>query len=157
MQLMFRYGNLRPICYVCPFKCCKSGSDLTIADYWGISQLHPEMDDDKGTSMVFVNTMRGKKYFDLSKTHYLETSYEESWPFNNVVTSSKKHPKRDYFYSQIDKRQSVIKLMNDISFPFSYKVKKICKEFVKKVIKTIAGDTGVYFIKMHIWDKLKKE
>ena len=65
------------------------GSDLTIADYWGISQLHPEMDDDKGTSMVFVNTMRGKKYFDLSKTHYLETSYEESWPFNNVVTSSK--------------------------------------------------------------------
>lgn len=131
MQLMFRYGNLRPICYVCPFKCCKSGSDLTIADYWGISQLHPEMDDDKGTSMVFVNTMRGKKYFDLSKTHYLETSYEESWPFNNVVTSSKKHPKRDYFYSQIDKRQSVIKLMNDISFPFSYKVKKICKEFVK--------------------------
>ena len=31
------------------------------------------------------------------------------------------------------------------------------KEFVKKVIKTIAGDTGVYFIKMHIWDKLKKE
>ena len=128
MQLMFRYGNLRPICYVCPFKCCKSGSDLTIADYWGISQLHPEMDDDKGTSMVFVNTMRGKKYFDLSKTHYLETSYEESWPFNNVVTSSKKHPKRDYFYSQIDKRQSVIKLMNDISFPFSYKVKKICKK-----------------------------
>ena len=47
--------------------------------------------------------------------------------------------------------------MHDISFPFSYKVKKIRKEFVKKVIKTIAGDTGVYFIKMHIWDKLKKE
>lgn len=49
-----------------------------------------------------------------------------------LLLHQKKHPKRDYFYSQIDKRQSVIKLMNDISFPFSYKVKKICKEFVKK-------------------------
>lgn len=156
MQLMFRYGNLRPICYVCPFKCCKSGSDLTIADYWGISQLHPEMDDDKGTSMVFVNTMRGKKYFDLSKTHYLETSYEESWPFNNVVTSSKKHPKRDYFYSQIDKRQSVIKLMNDISFPFSYKVKKICKEFVKKSDKNYSRRYRCLFYKNAYMGQIKK-
>lgn len=156
MQLMFRYGNLRPICYVCPFKCCKSGSDLTIADYWGISQLHPEMDDDKGTSMVFVNTMRGKKYFDLSKTHYLETSYEESWPFNNVVTSSKKHPKRDYFYSQIDKRQSVIKLMNDISFPFSYKVKKICKEFVKKNDKNYSRRYRCLFYKNAYMGQIKK-
>ena len=56
MQLMFRYGDLRPICYECPFKSCRSQSDITIADYWGINKLHPEMDDDKGTSMVFVNT-----------------------------------------------------------------------------------------------------
>lgn len=43
---------LRPICFSCPFKGGKSGSDLTIADFWGISSVEPSMHDDKGTSMV---------------------------------------------------------------------------------------------------------
>lgn len=43
---------LRPICFSCPFKGGRSGSDFTIADFWGISKIEPEMHDDKGTSMV---------------------------------------------------------------------------------------------------------
>lgn len=43
---------LRPICFSCPFKGGSSGSDLTIADFWGISKVEPDMNDDKGTSMV---------------------------------------------------------------------------------------------------------
>ena len=100
MQLMFRNASLRPICYECPFKSCKSQSDITIADYWGIDKLHPEMDDDKGTSMVFINTKKGKNYFDLSQIKYIETTYQESWSFNNVRTPSKKHPKRDFLYEK---------------------------------------------------------
>lgn len=43
---------LRPICYSCPFKGGKSGSDITIADFWGISKVDPSMQDEKGTSMI---------------------------------------------------------------------------------------------------------
>lgn len=43
---------LRPICFSCPFKGGRSGSNLTIADFWGISSAYPTMHDDKGTSMI---------------------------------------------------------------------------------------------------------
>lgn len=141
--MMFRYGDLRPICYECPFKSCKSQSDITIADYWGINKLHPEMDDDKGTSMVFINTDKGAEAFDLSQTRYMETTYEESWPFNNVVTSSKRHPKRDYFYEHVDSQKSVIKFINSIIFPPSYYVKLVVKTCIKNIILFVSGEKGL--------------
>lgn len=49
---------LRPSCYACPAKCLKSGSDVTIGDFWGIERVMPEMDDDKGVSVVMVNRDR---------------------------------------------------------------------------------------------------
>ena len=45
---------LRPSCYVCPSKCLKSGSDVTIGDYWGIQNVKPEIDDDKGICCLLV-------------------------------------------------------------------------------------------------------
>ena len=53
----------RPSCHNCPSKNLRSGSDITIADYWGVASKLPEMDDDKGTSLVLVNTEKGKKAF----------------------------------------------------------------------------------------------
>lgn len=47
---------LRPSCHNCPARSFSSGSDFTLADYWGIERQHPEMDDDKGTSLVAVHT-----------------------------------------------------------------------------------------------------
>lgn len=49
---------LRPSCYACPAKCLKSGSDVTIGDFWGIEKVMPEMDDDKGVSVVMMNRDR---------------------------------------------------------------------------------------------------
>ena len=42
----------RPSCHNCPCKNLKSGSDITIADYWGIASKLPDMDDVK-TPTVF--------------------------------------------------------------------------------------------------------
>lgn len=46
---------LRPSCYACPSKSFKSGSDITIGDFWGVQHVMPEIDDDKGVSVVMVN------------------------------------------------------------------------------------------------------
>lgn len=51
---------LRPSCYKCTAKNGASGSDLTIADFWGIQNYHPEFDDDKGVSVVFEHTDTGR-------------------------------------------------------------------------------------------------
>lgn len=138
MQAMFQYLDLRPICYKCPFKSCKSHSDITIADYWGINILHPEMDDDKGTSMVYINTEKGKSFYDLEKTDYIETSYEEAFPFNNVVTSSKLHPYRERFFRKIDDTSSIIELLNRYRYTRSFTVKRAVTAGIKSVLPNFA-------------------
>lgn len=45
---------LRPSCYSCPAKSGKSCSDITLGDFWGIENVCPEFDDDKGCSVVLI-------------------------------------------------------------------------------------------------------
>lgn len=51
---------IRPCCGDCRFKGVPRKSDVTFADFWGIDK---ELDDDKGTSMLLVNSEKGKKIF----------------------------------------------------------------------------------------------
>lgn len=149
LQAMFHYLDLRPICYECPFKSCKSHSDITIADYWGIHALHPEMDDDKGTSMVYLNTLRGKTFFPLDKTSYLKTNYEEVFGINNIITSVRKHPHRDDFFTKVDKSKSIIKLLNHYTFPPT-------KELVKKILEILLPKNNYQKLQRWIWRQRKK-
>lgn len=48
--------TLRPSCYACPFKSGRSGSDITLADFWNIRDVLPAFDDDRGASLVLLNT-----------------------------------------------------------------------------------------------------
>lgn len=49
----------RESCDNCRFKGYHRISDLTIGDFWGIWDIEPEMDDNKGTSVVLVQSDRG--------------------------------------------------------------------------------------------------
>ena len=50
----------RPSCTDCPAK--TSGyADLTLGDFWGSEKIVPELDDDKGTSVVLIQTDKGRK------------------------------------------------------------------------------------------------
>lgn len=61
-KLFTRHFILRPSCYVCPFKGKAKRADITIADFWGIEKVSLEMNDDKGTSLVIVNSKKGLQY-----------------------------------------------------------------------------------------------
>lgn len=55
-----QYGNFaRPSCYNCQFKGFPQYSDITLGDFWGIEKVDKTMDQDKGTSLVMVNTKKG--------------------------------------------------------------------------------------------------
>lgn len=60
MLLFLQDMTLRPSCYRCGFRNGCSGSDLTMADLWNVAEAAPEMDDDRGVSLVRVNTEKGK-------------------------------------------------------------------------------------------------
>lgn len=51
---------LRPSCSNCSFKGIHRVSDFTLGDYWGVWDQMPDMDDNKGTSIVFVHSDKGK-------------------------------------------------------------------------------------------------
>lgn len=70
----------RPSCYQCPYKSVFHPADLTIADYWGIQKIAPEFNDNKGVSLVLVNTDAGKALFEQVKdtVELLECKLEDS-------------------------------------------------------------------------------
>ncbi len=43
------------------------GSDLTIADFWGVKKVSPDMFDNKGTSVILVNSDKGKTLMNSIK------------------------------------------------------------------------------------------
>lgn len=56
MQAFLANLTLRPSCYACPAKCGRSGSDVTLGDFWGIGKIAPELDDDRGCSLLIIKS-----------------------------------------------------------------------------------------------------
>jgi coenzyme F420-reducing hydrogenase beta subunit len=55
---------LRPSCHKCQFTNFNRPSDITMGDFWSIPEFNRKFDDDKGTSLVLVNTEKGRRVFD---------------------------------------------------------------------------------------------
>ena len=94
---------LRDSCYNCKVKSGKSCSDVTIADYWGVSKFHPEMDDDKGTSLVLAYTIKGLDAVStiLQNCEYVESDYKYGLYANPCIERSVKVPKyRSEFWKE---------------------------------------------------------
>ena len=105
--------SLRPSCYSCPAKGGRSGADITIGDFWGIEKLYPELDDDKGTSLVLVNSIRGKKYVTDVTDRLHEVNLQESIKDNSAYRYSVPKPvNRDYFFRSVRKGCTVHDALN---------------------------------------------
>lgn len=55
---------LRKSCENCKFALIPRQGDITIGDYWGISDYDKSLSDGKGTSVVLVNSKKGENIFD---------------------------------------------------------------------------------------------
>ena len=123
---------LRPSCYRCQSKHGCSNSDITIADFWGIRRVIPEMDDDKGTSLVLLNSDKGKYQFRWSYTICKEIPIDIVFKYSPAYYKSvAPHPKRNDFFNKISKNDSVIHLVNKYARPtLKDKIKRmlnVCK------------------------------
>lgn len=57
----------RPSCAKCPFTNLRRVGDLTIGDFWGWEKFHKEFNDDKGISLLMVNSAKGEELFEIFK------------------------------------------------------------------------------------------
>lgn len=85
---------LRPSCYQCPVRDLRSGSDLTLADFWGIETLIPELDDDKGVSVIMVNTEKGQQLIKQLGLRIYNVKYRDIETRNTSVHLSSALPRR---------------------------------------------------------------
>ncbi len=63
MKAFLKDFCLRPSCYSCPFKGVDRMSDITLGDFWGVAKVLPELDDNKGTSLVITHSDKGEAVF----------------------------------------------------------------------------------------------
>ena len=95
-------GNycLRESCYDCSFKSTQRISDFTLGDYWGIWNQNPEMDDNKGTSLLLVHSIKGNKILEAISTqlNYVQVDLDESIKENpSMIKSSTINKDRSLF------------------------------------------------------------
>ncbi len=75
-KVLFHSHNiLRPSCHQCKYTNLTRPSDITIADFWGIENCMPDFDDNKGVSLVLINSAKGQGLFEDIKEKLI---YRES-------------------------------------------------------------------------------
>ncbi|MBP5505159.1 MAG: Coenzyme F420 hydrogenase/dehydrogenase, beta subunit C-terminal domain [Bacteroidales bacterium] len=71
--------NIRPSCFNCKYRSLQRVADITLGDFWAIEKYMAEYDDNRGTSFVLVNTIKGDillKGLDMY-LHPMEIDFEE--------------------------------------------------------------------------------
>ena len=68
LRLFYSNCFLMPSCYNCKFTNFNRASDITIGDFWGIEKSMPDFDDNRGISLVLVNSEKGRCLFESIKT-----------------------------------------------------------------------------------------
>lgn len=66
-EMFYKHYTLRPSCYKCPYCNLDRVGDVTIADAWGIDYHNADFNDDKGCSLVIINTNAGADAFESVK------------------------------------------------------------------------------------------
>lgn len=110
---------LRPSCANCKAKEGRSGSDITLADYWCVDKVHPQLIDDKGVNLVVVRTEKGLKSIKgMRKAILIESRYEEGMRYNEGLWSSAWiHSSRWRFFKKLSNEDSVIRLIDRCLHP----------------------------------------
>ncbi len=96
----------RPSCYQCHFKGFPQKADISLADFWGIEKIDKTMDQDKGTSLVMINSDKGRALFDsiMEGIEWRQLTMNDARAGNPAMDASLKSvsPHRDAFFEDLD-------------------------------------------------------
>lgn len=112
--------TIRDCCFDCHFAGKKRTGDITIGDCWGIHSYNPSLDDKKGTSLLLVNTQKGRTLFSDIQKDFIQV---DKIPFKTAqagnITLKKpnsENPKRKIFkinYENKSLKQNLEDIIND--------------------------------------------
>ena len=107
-----------------------------MADFWGVWDVLPEMYDDKGTSLVLVNSKKGKEIFEnISELmEYKEVDFDKATSYNTAAFKSvSKNKSRDKFMSFINKEDFKVAVLKSTRIQININnIKRIIKKIIKR-------------------------
>ncbi len=113
------YGKLflsglseRPSCQSCKFKIPNTQADLTIGDAWGIKDFAPEMFDNRGVSVVFIHTVKGKTFFEQTNLKTQQVKFVNTLKKNpHVISPTIADSRRKDFFADFAKNADKFAIM----------------------------------------------
>jgi coenzyme F420-reducing hydrogenase beta subunit len=60
-QMFYSRWCMRPFCHSCPFTNTQRVTDFTIGDFWGVAKYTQTFNTDRGVSVLFANSPKGKE------------------------------------------------------------------------------------------------
>lgn len=141
MKVFLKNLCLRPSCYNCHSKSLHRNSDITLADFWGIKNICPELYDNKGTSLVFINSEKGNELFNRIKKNieYKAVNIDEASKYNPSSYQSVSLPKNrskymenifDNDFNQYSSKYTKLSLVQKFKIIIS-----ICLNKAKRIIR----------------------
>ena len=139
VKLFVKDYILRESCSSCHFKGYHRVSDITLGDFWGIWNINPKMDDNKGTSLILTHTAKGEKMMNaVSENIKCEQVYLEQAARENpsLLRSSVHKQNRDIVLKTIESEnfQEILPLLQ-VKQP----QRRSKKEIIKRVLKKLCG------------------
>ncbi|MDR2648642.1 MAG: Coenzyme F420 hydrogenase/dehydrogenase, beta subunit C-terminal domain [Clostridiales bacterium] len=142
-NLFYANANLNPSCYTCGYTNPRRPGDITMADYWGIEMVMPDFADKRGTSLLLVNSSKGRDIFEAIKS---ELEYKSS----NLAEATAGHQK--HLLKPNDPNPRYAEFQQDyIERGFEYCAKKFAPLTWKDVVKSVLGETIVRRIKSRLY------
>lgn len=141
MQLFLNEICLRPSCHECMFKSLSRCSDITLGDFWGIKKIAPEMDDDKGTSIVLIHSEHGLNLYSSIQKVIKDKEVDADEALPERMDSRRKvppHKKRKEFFSMLEDAtiDNLVRLIEKPKYvKFSNNIKIKLKNIAKKILK----------------------
>lgn len=90
--------SLRKCCYDCQYSNGGHRADITLADFWGIRQMDPAYNDEKGLSLMIFNTRKGKDLLPaLQESMHLYPLERQHYAYVYTEHCYDKKKRRKYF------------------------------------------------------------
>lgn len=102
----------RECCYSCRYARKERVADITVADYWGIEYVHPEFEDERGVSLVLINSSKGHDLWKRAESSFvsINTDLNEAAKYNGNLSAPTHRDAsiRDHIYDGIQEMDAEV-------------------------------------------------
>lgn len=122
---------MRDCCFKCQYKGFPRVADISLADFWGVGNIDKTLDEDKGTSLIMVNSEKGATFFRSIQDRIFcrKGKVEQALPGNAcILDCPQKNPNSDRFLSLLDSKSFAVSYRKTVkSQPLKHLKRVICK------------------------------